>query len=77
MFLTYSFAPVWAGLISILTFLLLRHFDPVDLNEYKDKVYGIPPVACCLAVLIPLIVLVAYDFALKLGPKPSRYGIKM
>ncbi|KAL7702409.1 hypothetical protein N2W54_006552 [Lotmaria passim] len=77
MFLTYSFAPLWVGLISVLTYLLLRHFDPVDLNEYTEKMHGIPPAACCLAVLIPIIVLVMYDFSLKLGPKPSRYGIKM
>ncbi|KPA85875.1 hypothetical protein ABB37_00197 [Leptomonas pyrrhocoris] len=77
MFLTYTFAPIWAGLISLLTFLVLRHFDPVDLNQYTEKMHGVPPVACCLAVLIPLVVLVAYDFALKLGPKPSRYSIKM
>ncbi|GET92543.1 hypothetical protein, conserved [Leishmania tarentolae] len=76
MFLTYQFAPIWATLVSIVTFVVLRHYDPVDLNEYRAKAYGIPPVACCSAIAIPLIILYLYNAALKMGPKPSSNGGK-
>ncbi|KAK7198237.1 hypothetical protein NESM_000780700 [Novymonas esmeraldas] len=77
MFLTYQFAPIWATLVSIVTFLILRRYDPVDLSEYTEKMHGIPPIACCSAIAIPMLVLVAYDATLKLGPRPSRNAIKM
>lgn len=77
MFLTYQFAPIWVLLISMITYLTLRHFDPVNLDEYKDKMHGIPPVVCCLSILLPLTVLVLYGGALRLGPKASKTGIKM
>ncbi|KAG5466620.1 hypothetical protein LSCM1_00785 [Leishmania martiniquensis] len=76
MFLTYQFAPIWAALVSVVTFLILRHYDPVDLDGYTEKMHGIPPVACCSAIVIPLIVLLAYNATLKIGPKPSRSGTK-
>lgn len=76
MFLTYQFASIWAMLVSIVTFLVLRHNDPVDLSEYKEKAHGIPPVACCSAIAIPLIVLFVYNAALRMGPKASCKGTK-
>lgn len=77
MFLTYQFAPVWVTLVSMLTFLTLRFFDPVDLNQHKDKMGGYPPAICCVCVVIPLIVAVLYEVGLRLGPKASKTGIKM
>ncbi|AIO01653.1 hypothetical protein LPMP_340250 [Leishmania panamensis] len=76
MFLTYQVAPIWAMLVSIVTFLVLRRYDPVDLNEYAEKMHGIPPVACCSAIAIPLIILFAYNGVLKMGPKPPRSGTR-
>ncbi|KAG5490908.1 hypothetical protein JIQ42_00793 [Leishmania sp. Namibia] len=76
MFLTCRFVPIWATLVSVITFLVLRHYDPVDLNGYTEKMHGIPPVACCSAIVIPLIVLFAYNAVLKMGPKPPRSGTK-
>ncbi|TPP44317.1 putative integral membrane protein [Leishmania donovani] len=73
MLLTYQFAPIWAMLVSIVTFLVLRHNDPVDLNEYKEKAHGIPPVACCSAIAIPLVVLFVYNAALRMGPQPTLH----
>ncbi|KAG5492452.1 hypothetical protein JKF63_01030 [Porcisia hertigi] len=71
MLLSYRAAFLWATFASLATFFILRHYDPVDLSEHAEKVYGIPPVACCSAILIPIIVLVVYEKTLSMGPKPS------
>ncbi|CAD2214657.1 hypothetical protein AGDE_03497 [Angomonas deanei] len=77
MFLTYDFAPIFILFVSFVTFLVLRYNDPVNLNEYKDKMNGIPPVVCCLGILLPVTVLILYGIAMKLGPQPSKTGIKV
>lgn len=77
MFLTYQLLPFWIMLISSITFLALRHFDTVDLNEHREKMGGYPPVICCAYCVIPFAVLICYGIGMKLGPKASRSGIKM
>lgn len=60
----------------MITYLAFKRFDTVNLEDYKDKVYGIPPVCVCLFCLYPIFVLIAYDFVLKRGVKPAKVGIK-
>lgn len=60
----------------MLTFLLFKHYDPINLEDYQEQVYGIPPVAVCLMSVIPVVVLFCYDVVLKMGVKPAKVGIR-
>lgn len=77
MILTYTTLPFISLAASLMTYLCLKHFDPVNLEDYKDQMNGIPPIAVCITCIYPVLVLLAYDFFLKLGVKPSKTGIKM
>lgn len=76
MLLTFSTLPFFVGIASLLTFLLFKNFDSLKLEDYKEGVYGIPPVAVCLASIFPVVVLICYDIVLRMGPKPSKVGIR-
>lgn len=77
MFLTYQFAPIWIAGVSLATYFVLSFMDPINLNDYTEKMGGVPPIICCASMLFPLAVLLTYDQLLKLGPKPSKCGIKV
>lgn len=75
MFLTLQMLPIFAIIISALTFFIIEQKDLTDLNLYKSKMSNIPPMCCMIALLIPVTVLFTYDSVLKLGPKASKTGI--
>ncbi|KAH9597460.1 hypothetical protein LSM04_007516 [Trypanosoma melophagium] len=77
MFLTPTMLPVWVALISAITFCILRANDPVDLSQYRGKVYNLPPPLVCFFPLLPLCVWICYEIILKLGPKGSKAAIKV
>nr|CCC51359.1 conserved hypothetical protein [Trypanosoma vivax Y486] len=72
MFLTLTMLPVWAVVVSVLTFLALRSQDPEDLTQYQDKVLGLPLQVVCFFPLLPLGVWLCYEGILQLGPKGPR-----
>lgn len=76
MLLKYTTLPLFVTITSILSFLLFKRYDPINLADYQDAVGGIPPIAVCLMSLLPLVVLFCYDVVLKFGPKPAKVGIK-
>ncbi|EPY32424.1 hypothetical protein STCU_02818 [Strigomonas culicis] len=77
MFLTYQFAPVWILSISLLTYLVLTFLDPVDLTQYKKSMHGYSPAICILSMILPFAVAFLYEFAMFIGPKPSKAGLKV
>eukprot|EP00796_Vickermania_ingenoplastis_P005620 gene5620-4039_t len=77
MILTYTTLPFFVVIFSVMFYQIMKKMDPVNLEDYKDEVYGLHPMAVCLVTcLYPILVLIMYDFVLKCGVKPSKVGVK-
>lgn len=77
MILTFQFAPIWISFVAVVTFLVLQRLDPVDLSQYKERMYGIPAAVCCSSIMLPFAVLFLYALTMKFGPKVSKVGLKI